>query len=266
MIDDGGYQINQMRAHRVLQVRRSLSYKIFHGDATLCNSYTDALKGELADLLITDPPYCILTRRRKNGDLRDDKLRIRKLDNSKVVRKFENIAEYRAFTRKWLKACIESALKPDANLIIWTNYLGKSPISDVTREFGYEQVEKEYMWAKLSKNQNKIGLYSSECSLRVYEVALVFRRPSRKYDNNSNSTTWSVITGYHPTGSLAAHKHPCHKPVEALLPLVQSWMQPQQLVLDPFAGSGSILKAASLCGSRGVGLEICKDWVSEEES
>jgi DNA modification methylase len=40
---------------------------------------------ELADILVTDPPYCLLHRRRKNGDLRDPKIRQKKLDDSDTV-------------------------------------------------------------------------------------------------------------------------------------------------------------------------------------
>ena len=46
------------------------------GDSTLTSSYKSLNLGhaanfELADMLITDPPYCILNRRRKDGSLRD---------------------------------------------------------------------------------------------------------------------------------------------------------------------------------------------------
>ena len=46
------------------------------GDSTLTSSYKSLNLGhaanlELADILITDPPYCILNRRRKDGSLRD---------------------------------------------------------------------------------------------------------------------------------------------------------------------------------------------------
>ena len=46
------------------------------GDSTLTASYKSLNLGhagnlDLADMLITDPPYCILNRRRKDGSLRD---------------------------------------------------------------------------------------------------------------------------------------------------------------------------------------------------
>jgi DNA modification methylase len=50
--------------------------------------------------------------------------------------------------------------------------------------------------------------------------------------------------------------HPTQKPVEALAPLVRSFTLPDELVLDPFAGSGSSCAAALLAGRRYVGIEL----------
>ena len=61
------------------------------GDATQPATYTRLLGDEKADLLLTDPPYCLLTRRRKGGDLRDPKGR--KIDRHPVVR-FETVRDY----------------------------------------------------------------------------------------------------------------------------------------------------------------------------
>ena len=50
--------------------------------------------------------------------------------------------------------------------------------------------------------------------------------------------------------------HPTQKPIEALAPLVRSFTLPDELVLDPFAGSGSSCAAALLTGRRYVGIEL----------
>ena len=51
-------------------------------------------------------------------------------------------------------------------------------------------------------------------------------------------------------------RHPTEKPVSALVPLVQAFTTPGQLVVDPFAGSGSTLRAAQNVGCNWVGIEI----------
>ena len=91
---------------------------VIAGDSRLASTYGKASLGksplELADILVTDPPYCLLNRRRTGGDLRDPKTRKKKIDDSDTVTRFENLKEYKVFTKEWLKPCIDFGLKADA--------------------------------------------------------------------------------------------------------------------------------------------------------
>jgi site-specific DNA-methyltransferase (adenine-specific) len=185
-------------------------------------------------VLITDPPYCLLTRRRKGGDLRDPKSRLRKLDDHATVTRFENIKEYELFTKEWMSACIPNAISSEANMIIWTNYLGKAPIITVASTFGFKYVG-EYQWCKHTKDVKTpfSELSTNEHTLRVYEVAVVLTRSQSilnchrgARDPTTTVVPWSVITGYHAQGALSPHPHPCFKPFEALEPLIRTWSKP----------------------------------------
>ena len=94
------------------------SNMVTSGDSRVAATYARAKLGktplEFADILITDPPYCLLNRRRTGGDLRDPKIRKKKIDDSDTVTRFENLKEYKTFTKEWLKPCIEYGLKPGA--------------------------------------------------------------------------------------------------------------------------------------------------------
>jgi DNA modification methylase len=57
--------------------------------------------------------------------------------------------------------------------------------------------------------------------------------------------------------------HPTQKPVEALAPLVRSFTLQGELVLDPFAGSGSSCAAAILAGRRYIGIELDAEYVHQ---
>jgi DNA modification methylase len=57
--------------------------------------------------------------------------------------------------------------------------------------------------------------------------------------------------------------HPTQKPVEALAPLVRSFTLQGELVLDPFAGSGSSCAAAILTGRRYIGIELDAEYVHQ---
>src|SRR5713226_5411392 len=96
------------------------------GDARLEATYDAALGKARAALLLTDPPYCLLTRRRKSGELRDKRAGV-KIDREPIVR-FEDVRGYRKFTEEWLP---KAAARCDGPLIVWTNFLGKEPIRTV---------------------------------------------------------------------------------------------------------------------------------------
>lgn len=53
--------------------------------------------------------------------------------------------------------------------------------------------------------------------------------------------------------------HPTQKPVASLLPLVEVFCPVSDLVLDPFAGSGSSLVAAQHFGRDWLGMELNPD-------
>jgi site-specific DNA-methyltransferase (adenine-specific) len=225
-------------------------------DATEEEGYARALGGERAKLLLTDPPYCLLTRRRKGGDLRDP--RDRKIDRDPVVR-FESVRDYRAFTQKWLPLAVQH-LEPVAPLVIWTNLLGKQPILQTAAALGYPHLHGEYVWAKRTREVN-----ANEQLLRVYEVALVLGRTALAAadDPALPALPWAVVTGYDDEAEGEGQlwgRHPHHKPFGALEPLLRTWSAPGDLVLDPFAGSGSIPVAALRLGRRTACLELKADW------
>ena len=50
--------------------------------------------------------------------------------------------------------------------------------------------------------------------------------------------------------------HPTQKPIDALMPLIDAFTKPGDLVLDPFCGSGSTLDAAQRLERDWVGIEL----------
>ena len=51
-------------------------------------------------------------------------------------------------------------------------------------------------------------------------------------------------------------RHPTQKPVGLMRWLIQRYTQPGDLVIDPYAGSGTTLVAAQDCGREAIGIEI----------
>jgi site-specific DNA-methyltransferase (adenine-specific) len=214
-----------------------------------------------ADLLLTDPPYCILTRRGSSGQLRDAKsegARRRKLEDSDVVKKFETLRSFEEFTREWMGTATRF-LRTDAPLVIWTNPLGRRVYHSVALSHGYQLVG-EYMWAKPSDNgavPPPLSTARNEILCLVRESALVFRKealpPMRPGDV---PMPWFVVAPNPDSDS----DHPCRKPREVLEPLVRTWSRPGDWVLDPFAGSGSTLQCANALDRHSYGIELNEAW------
>ena len=218
----------------------------FQGDSTRPLPLT-----ERAQLLLTDPPYCLLTRRRKGGDLRDPKGA-----KNESVRRFEDVREYRAFTDAWLG---EATRHVDGPLVVWTNLLGKEPIRSAAARLGWAHLRGEYVWGKKTRESN-----SGEELLRVVEVALVLTRepppPPRPEDP---ALPFSVVAGYDDEGEAERWgSHPNHKPFGVLEPLIRTWSRPGELILDVFAGSGSIPAAALKLGRRVWCQELDPAWAA----
>jgi site-specific DNA-methyltransferase (adenine-specific) len=232
-----------------------MTARCVQGDATSGKAWTTLLEGRRGDALITDPPYCLLVRRRKGGDERDKKGR--KIDSG-PVRRFEDVREYRAFTQAWLSLAV-AHLSPEAPLVIWTNLLGREPITTVARGLGYGHQVGEFVWGKRTRQAN-----SGEEILRVVETALVFSRvaPGARGDD-APAVPWSAVAGYDDDGEATRWgNHPNHKPFGVLEPLVRTWSRPGQLVIDAFAGSGSIPAAAQRLGRDAACLELEPEWAA----
>ncbi len=232
-----------------------MNARCLQGDATLATTWSAALSTERAAALITDPPYCLLTRRRKDGDLRDPKGR--KLDAG-PVRRFETVRDYRAFTRAWMTHAVRWVTE-QAPLVIWSNLLGKEPITTTARELGWTYCRGEFIWGKRTREGN-----SGEEILRVVETALVFTRtPAPSPTVADAAPPWSVVAGYDDDGEGARWgNHPNHKPFRVLEPLIRTWSRPGDLIVDPFAGSGSIPVAAVRLNRRAVSFELEAEWAA----
>lgn len=55
-------------------------------------------------------------------------------------------------------------------------------------------------------------------------------------------------------------RHPCEKPLPLMRHMIETSSRPGELILDPFAGSGSTLVAAAQEGRRAVGIEKDERW------
>ena len=81
------------------------------------------------------------------------------------------------------------------------------------------------------------------------------RRPFHITDRRLSEDIWSF-----PSVAAYPGKHPCEKPESLLRHMIEASSRLGDLILDPFAGSGSTLITASLAGRQAIGIEKDERW------
>lgn len=241
--------MSNLMPHPVFELNSS-----FHlcGDATKPDSYLEVLSEGKAQLVLADPPYCLLTRRRKGVKERDPKPH--KIYHE-AVRRFLDFREYFSFTKGWMNLCFNQ-FSDTGSMIIWTNFIGSKAIRVIGSELGLVH-HGDYVWAKITKEGS-----GNERLARVYEFAIILsRNPKPQLSFEDCLPPRHHISYYDPDRESGDWEHhPNHKAFSVLEPLIRYYSKPGDRILDPFTGSGST-PAASIRLNRFVsGLELREKW------
>jgi len=147
---------------------------------------------------------------------------------------------------------------------------GKAPCMIVFCEF-----EQQFHLIELAKRygiNNYINLifrknFSAQvlkANMRVVgncEYGLLLYRDKLPKFNNHRKMVFNCIDVDRDTKSEKIH--PTQKPIKLLIKLIELFTDPNDVVIDPVAGSGSTLIAALKTGRRGYGFEIKKDFFKD---
>jgi adenine-specific DNA-methyltransferase len=96
---------------------------------------------------------------------------------------------------------------------------------------------------------------STGCVRRYHEQAYLLAKGSPRRPQ----VLLPSVLEWRYTGNLL---HPTQKPVGALLPLLLAFSQVGDIVLDPFAGSGSTAVAAEICGRQYIAVELSERYAA----
>jgi DNA modification methylase len=110
------------------------------------------------------------------------------------------------------------------------------------------------------ERSSKFGQRANCTSRNARTGQLDIVRTDREYKEfKARSNIWDL--GVSSNGSDAiAFGHPAIFPESLARDHILSWSNPGDVVLDPFAGSGTTLKMAKETGRRGIGIEINQDY------
>jgi len=162
--------------------------------------------------------------------------------------KFDSREDYLNFQRKWLKIALPK-LKKGGNVLIFAAFEYGGYLMEILREVGLT-VRNHSVWHKSNPPTKHKSSDISSCEFIIWAT------------KGKNAT-------YNWLGSKKAHNfietplcqgngrtsHPTQKPIEVMKWLLEKYTNPGDLVLDPFAGSGSTGVACKLMGRNYVLIE-----------
>ena len=232
-------------------------HRIVIGD---CVAEMAKLPAASVDLVFADPPY--------NLQLASD---LKRPDDSHVDAvtddwdKFASFAAYDEFTRGWLKAC-QRVLKPSGTIWVIGSYHNIFRVGATMQDLGF-WILNDVIWRKTNPMPNFRGRRftnahetliwaSPEPSGKGYTFNYEVMKAGNEDVQVRSDWTIPLCTGDERLkGGDGKKLHPTQKPEALLARVILSSSRVDDLVLDPFSGTGTTGAVAKHLGRRFIGFE-----------
>jgi len=232
-------------------------HRIIVGD---CVAEMSKLSAGSVDLVFADPPYNL----QLQGDLkRPDDSRVDAVDDD--WDKFSSFKAYDDFTRAWLTAC-RRVMKPSATLWVIGSYHNIFRVGAILQDLGF-WILNDVVWRKTNPMPNFRGRRFTNAHETMIWAArdasakgYTFNYEALKAGNEDiqvrSDWTLPLCTGEERLkGGDGKKLHPTQKPEALLARVILSASRPDDLVLDPFNGTGTTGAVAKRLGRRFIGFE-----------
>lgn len=190
---------------------------VIHGD---CLAVLPTLEAGSVDFALTDPPYLVNYKDRSGRSIANDA------------------------TADWMRpafAGVYRALKRDSLCVSFYGWNKVDLFFDAWKAAGFRIVG-HFVFTKPYASNSRFVKYQHE---QAYLLA-----------KGNPAIPDAPVSDVLPFKYSGNKHHPTQKPVESLVPLIRAFTKPGDVVLDPFAGSGSTLVAAQYTGRRFIGIEL----------
>jgi modification methylase len=230
-----------------------------------CVEIMRGLENESVDMVFADPPYNL----QLNGDLhRPNNSLVDAVDND--WDQFESMKVYDEFTREWLGAA-RDALKPNGSIWVIGSYHNIFRVGSILQDLGY-WILNDVIWRKTNPMPNFRGRRFTNAhetliwAAKSKESKYCFNYDSMKALNEDLQmrSDWFIplCTGSERLKNKDGQKaHPTQKPESLLHRVIMASTKPEQLVLDPFFGTGTTGAVAKKLGRNFIGIEREKEYI-----
>ena len=193
------------------------------------------------DLVVTDPPYKTITGGDSNGK---NSIRPKGMlsGNRKLFQHQNNIKP-----EEWLPI-LYSKLKDNTHCYIFTNSLNLNHILTQSEQCGFK-LHNILVWEK--NNCTPSQYYMKNC-----EYVLFLRKGKAKWINNIGDSK----TVHRFNNVIGSKLHPTEKPVDLLSFYIVNSSSENDVILDPFMGSGSTGVACINTNRNFIGVELDENY------
>jgi site-specific DNA-methyltransferase (adenine-specific) len=239
---------------------------IMHGD---CIENLKTIPNNSIDLIFADPPYNMQT----EGELlRTDGTKFNGVSDS--WDKFSSLEEYDNFTKKWLIEC-KRVLKDDGAIWVIGSFQNIFRLGYIMQDLGF-WILNDVIWSK----PNAVPNFGGTRFQNSHET-LLWCSKSKKSKYHFNYKTMKVFNGGKQMKSIwdigicigkerlkdkyGNKIHSTQKPEALLYNVILSSTEKNDIVLDPFFGTGTTGVIAKRLGRRYIGIERNEEYILAAE-
>jgi modification methylase len=232
-------------------------HRILVGD---CVAEMAKLPADCVDLVFADPPYNLQL---ANDLKRPDDSRVDAVDED--WDKFASFAAYDDFTRTWLTAC-RRVLKPAGTIWVIGSYHNIFRVGAIMQDLGF-WILNDVIWRKTNPMPNFRGRRftnahetlvwaSRDAAAKGYTFNYEALKAGNEDVQMRSDWNFPLCTGEERLKGADGKKlHPTQKPEALLARIILASSRPDDLVLDPFNGTGTTGAVAKKLGRRFIGIE-----------
>ncbi len=210
------------------------------------------------DLIFADPPYNL----QLNGELyRPNQTKVDAVDD--MWDKFDSKEEYDKFTTLWIKEC-HRVLKDSGSFWVIGTYHNIFRVGNILQNVGF-WILNDIIWVKTNPMPNFKGTRFNNAhetliwATKSKSSNYTFHYHSMKVMNDDLQmrSDWliPICQGNERIKVNGQKAHSTQKPAELLFRIILSSSNPNDIVLDPFSGSGTTAAVAKRLGRRFIAFD-----------
>lgn len=237
-------------------MEKQMDSKLYLGDSVKIMS---KLADNSVDCIITDPPYNLgLFMHKRNTNL------VKMRENQFAYAGWDNL-KY----EDWLKSMNEflfqsnRVLKKKGTLIIFMAIIKVESILQLAEKYGF-YYKTTGIWHKtnpMPRNMNLQFVNSNECWMYFINEGT-----SGIFNSGGKVCPDFLESSVTPISEKKLGKHPTQKPIKIIKELISHVTNENDIVLDPFMGSGTTCVASAMLNRKYIGIEINEEYYKIAEA